>query len=46
MSPRTFARRFRGTVGTRVSLCQHFGRLVSVSPQTYRHVFRRRAATR
>jgi transcriptional regulator GlxA family with amidase domain len=78
MSPRTFARRFRDTIGTSplrwlveqrvrlaqellettdepveriatrsgfgtaVSLRQHFGRVVSVSPQTYRHVFRHR----
>jgi transcriptional regulator GlxA family with amidase domain len=78
LSPRTFARRFRDTIGTTplrwlveqrvrlaqellettdepveriarrtgfgtaVSLRQHFGRVVSVSPQTYRHVFRRR----
>jgi len=79
MSPRTFARRFRETVGasplrwlvqervrlaqellettdepveriarragfgTAANLRQHFGRVTSVSPQTYRHVFRRRA---
>jgi transcriptional regulator GlxA family with amidase domain len=29
--------------GTAVSLRQHFRRITSVSPQTYRHVFRRRA---
>jgi transcriptional regulator GlxA family with amidase domain len=80
MSPRTFARRFRETVGasplqwlveqrvrvaqdllettdepveriarragfgTAVSLRQHFGRITSVSPQTYRQVFRTRSA--
>jgi transcriptional regulator GlxA family with amidase domain len=79
MSPRTFARRFRESVGStplrwlvqeRVRLAQellettdepieriarrtgfgtaanfrlHFGRITSVSPQTYRHVFRERA---
>lgn len=79
-SPRTFARRFRDTLGTsplqwlleqRVRLAQelletsdapieqiarstgfgtaanlrqHFGRITSVSPQTYRHVFRYRSA--
>jgi transcriptional regulator GlxA family with amidase domain len=77
-SPRTFARRFRDTLGvtplqwlleqrvrlaqellettdepieriarragfgTSANLRQHFGRLTSVSPQTYRHVFRHR----
>ncbi len=81
MSPRTFARRFRDTIGTSplrwlveqrvrlaqellettdepveriaarcgfgtaVSLRQHFSRMVSVSPQTYRHVFRHRATS-
>jgi transcriptional regulator GlxA family with amidase domain len=81
-SPRTFARRFRGILGTSplqwlleqrvrlaqelletsdepietiarrtgfgtaASLRQHFGRITSVSPQTYRHVFRYRAADR
>ncbi|HEX6499836.1 MAG TPA: helix-turn-helix domain-containing protein [Micromonosporaceae bacterium] len=30
--------------GTGANLRQHFGRLTSVSPQTYRHVFRHRAA--
>lgn len=80
LSPRTFARRFRDTIGTtplqwlleqRVRLAQellettdepvewiarrtgfgnasnlrqHFGRLTDLSPQTYRHVFRYRAA--
>ncbi|MER7460410.1 helix-turn-helix domain-containing protein [Micromonospora sp. NPDC126480] len=80
MSPRTFARRFRETLGTtplqwlleqRVRLAQellettddpveriahrtgfgtganlrqHFGRVSGVTPQTYRHVFRYRAA--
>ncbi|QOV35084.1 helix-turn-helix domain-containing protein [Streptomyces ferrugineus] len=80
LSERTFARRFRETLGTtplqwilqeRVRLAQellettdaavesvarrtgfgsatnlryHFGRLTGVSPQTYRHVFRHRAA--
>lgn len=82
MSERTFARRFRETLGTtplrwilqeRVRLAQellettdepveriardtgfgsapnlrhHFGRTTGVSPQTYRHVFRHRAAGR
>ncbi|MEV4490142.1 helix-turn-helix domain-containing protein [Micromonospora coxensis] len=80
LSPRTFARRFRDTLGTtplqwlleqRVRLAQellettddsveriahrtgfgmganlrqHFGRVSGVSPRTYRHVFRHRAA--
>ncbi|HYN96066.1 MAG TPA: helix-turn-helix domain-containing protein [Pilimelia sp.] len=30
--------------GSAASLRQHFGRLTTVSPQTYRHVFRHRAA--
>jgi transcriptional regulator GlxA family with amidase domain len=82
LSERTFARRFRETLGTtplqwilqeRVRLAQellettdvpietvagrtgfgsatnlryHFGKLTGVSPQTYRHVFRHRAAQR
>jgi len=81
MSPRTFARRFRDTLGvtpltwlvqqrvrvaqelletsdepveriagrvgfgTAANLRQHFHRVTSVSPQTYRQVFRRRATT-
>ncbi|MGN9846334.1 GlxA family transcriptional regulator [Nonomuraea sp. H19] len=81
LSERTFARRFRDTLGTtplqwllqeRVRLAQdllettddpvesvarrtgfgnaanlrrHFGRLTTVSPQTYRHIFRHRSAT-
>ncbi|MFE3048987.1 GlxA family transcriptional regulator [Streptomyces albidoflavus] len=81
LSERTFARRFRDTLGTtplqwilqeRVRLAQdllettddpvesvarrtgfgnaanlrrHFGRLTTVSPQTYRHIFRQRSAT-
>ncbi|MFK3980802.1 helix-turn-helix domain-containing protein [Micromonospora sp. NPDC050397] len=81
LSPRTFARRFRDTVGTSplqwlveqrvrvaqellettdepveriarragfgnpVSLRRHFRRVTSVSPQTYRHVFRRAAVS-
>jgi transcriptional regulator GlxA family with amidase domain len=80
VSPRTFARRFRETIGitplqwlleqrirlaqellettdepveriartvgfgNAASMRQHFGRITSVSPQTYRHVFRFRAA--
>ncbi|MFI6760009.1 helix-turn-helix domain-containing protein [Micromonospora sp. NPDC050417] len=80
LSPRTFARRFRDTLGTSplqwlveqrvrvaqellettdepveriareagfgnpVSLRRHFRRVTSVSPQTYRHVFRRAGA--
>ncbi|MFD7665879.1 GlxA family transcriptional regulator [Streptomyces sp. NPDC059788] len=31
--------------GTATNLRYHFGRVTSVSPQTYRHVFRHRAAT-
>jgi transcriptional regulator GlxA family with amidase domain len=81
LSPRTFARRFRDTLGTSplqwlveqrvrtaqellettdepveriarqsgfgnpVSLRKHFRRITSVSPQTYRHVFRRTTAS-
>ena len=30
--------------GTAANLRQHFGRITTVSPQTYRHVFRHRAA--
>jgi transcriptional regulator GlxA family with amidase domain len=32
----------RAGFGTAVNLRQHFGRITSVSPQSYRHVFRRR----
>jgi transcriptional regulator GlxA family with amidase domain len=33
----------RAGFGTAANLRQHFGRVTSVSPQSYRHVFRRRA---
>lgn len=33
----------RAGFGTSASLRQHFGRLISVSPQSYRHVFRHRS---
>jgi transcriptional regulator GlxA family with amidase domain len=36
----------RAGFGTAANLRQHFGRTISVSPQSYRHVFRYRNATR
>jgi transcriptional regulator GlxA family with amidase domain len=33
----------RAGFGTSASLRQHFGRMISVSPQSYRHVFRHRS---
>lgn len=35
----------RAGFGTSANLRQHFGRLISVSPQSYRHVFRYRSRT-
>jgi transcriptional regulator GlxA family with amidase domain len=35
----------RAGFGTSASMRQHFGRIISVSPQSYRHVFRHRART-
>ncbi|GLY02336.1 helix-turn-helix domain-containing protein [Actinoplanes sp. NBRC 101535] len=35
----------RAGFGTSAGLRQHFGRIISVSPQSYRHVFRHRART-
>ncbi|MEU4689454.1 helix-turn-helix domain-containing protein [Actinoplanes sp. NPDC023714] len=36
----------RAGFGTSASLRQHFGRVISISPQSYRHVFRHRVSSR